>query len=241
MNEKAFVFQAELVDLEGASQWILLQPGPEPVTVYSDSQSSLQALSNEYHCDSLILEIKSRVLRAKHEQHVALQWVRSDIGILGNKRADQLAKAGASSPFLTRMAEPSTTYIEGTLLKQSMSYWQECWTQTTVGRSTYAFVPVVGLTPVCCNWLTTQILTSHRKFPHFKSKFRQGDSSCSYGCPRSNMRHYVLDCRLTKDFRRGANRVDWSRPPEQVLQVLATSKINLKKTKGFDGKYYRSV
>ncbi|XP_023209565.1 uncharacterized protein LOC111612566 [Centruroides sculpturatus] len=39
LNEEASVFQAELVALVRASQWILLHPGPEPVTVYSDSQS----------------------------------------------------------------------------------------------------------------------------------------------------------------------------------------------------------
>ncbi|XP_023228235.1 uncharacterized protein LOC111628637 [Centruroides sculpturatus] len=216
LNEEAFMFQAELVALEGASQWILLHPGPELVTVYSDSQSLLQALKDRYHRDSLVREIRSMVLRARHERHVTLRWVRGHIGILGNKRADQLAKVGASGPFITRMVEPSATYIKGTLLKSSMINWQERWTQSTVGRPAYAFVPVVSLTPVCCNWFTTQILTSHGRFPHFMSRFGHGDSSCSCGCPRGDARHYVLDCPLTEDFRQGADQVDWSRPPELV-------------------------
>ncbi|XP_067119767.1 uncharacterized protein [Centruroides vittatus] len=94
LNAEASVFQAELVALLGVSQWILRHPGSEPVTVYSDSQSSLQALSDGYYRDELVLEIRGRVLRARHEQHVALCWVRGHIRIPGNERADQLAKAG---------------------------------------------------------------------------------------------------------------------------------------------------
>ncbi|XP_023242515.1 uncharacterized protein LOC111640714 [Centruroides sculpturatus] len=228
LNEEASVFQAELVALGGASQWILLQPGPEPITVYSDSQSSLQALNDGYHRDKLVHEVRCKVLRARHERQVTLCWVRGHTGILGNERADQLAKAGASGPFITRTVEPSAAYIKGTLLKRSMTNWQESWNQSTVGRSTYAFVPVVGLTPVCCNRLTTQILTSHGKFPRFQSRFGQGDGSCSCGSSCGDARHYVLDCPLTEDFRRRADQVDWSRPPEQVLRTLAASKGNLK-------------
>ncbi|XP_023241465.1 uncharacterized protein LOC111639757 [Centruroides sculpturatus] len=235
LNEEASVFQAELVALEGASQWILLHPGPEPVTVYSDSQSSLQALSDGYHRDPLVHEIRGRVLRARHERHVVLRWVRGHTGVLGNERADQLAKAGASGPFVTRTVDPSTTYIKGTLLQRSMISWRERWTLSTVGRSTYAFVPVVGLTPISCCSLSTQILTGHGRFPHFKSKFGQGDGSCPCGSPRGDARHYVLDCPLTRDFRLGADQVDWSKPPEQVLRTLAASKGNLKKLKELMG------
>ncbi|XP_023214812.1 uncharacterized protein LOC111617757 [Centruroides sculpturatus] len=121
LNEEVSVFQAELVALAGASQQILLHLGSEPVTVYSDSQSSLQALSDEYHHDPLVHEFRRRVLRARHERHV-LRWVRSHIRIPGNERADQLAKVGASGPFVTRMVEPSTTYIKGTLLRRSMTH-----------------------------------------------------------------------------------------------------------------------
>ncbi|XP_023231884.1 uncharacterized protein LOC111631805 [Centruroides sculpturatus] len=67
LNEEASVFQAELVALVGASQWILLHPGPESVTVYSDSQSLLQALKDGYHRNSLVYKIRSMVLRARHE------------------------------------------------------------------------------------------------------------------------------------------------------------------------------
>ncbi|XP_067131168.1 uncharacterized protein [Centruroides vittatus] len=201
LNEEASVFQAELVALAGASQWILLHPAYEPVTVYSDSQLSLQALSNGYHRDELVREIRGRVLRARHKRHVALRWVRGHIRIPGNKRADQLAEAGARGPFVMRTVEPSATYIKGTLLQWLMRSWQESWTLSTVGRSTHAFVPDVGLTPVSCCRLLTQILTGHGRFPHFKSILGQKDGCCSCGCPRGDTRHYVLDCPLTEDFR----------------------------------------
>lgn len=49
LNAEASMFQAELLALALATQWLLDRPSPEPVTVYSDSQSSLQALSDGYH------------------------------------------------------------------------------------------------------------------------------------------------------------------------------------------------
>ncbi|XP_023230907.1 uncharacterized protein LOC111630969 [Centruroides sculpturatus] len=212
----------------------LVDTGTERTVIRDDLVDTIKrsnALHNGYHRDSLVHEIRRKVLRARHERQVTLCWVRGHTGILGNERADQLAKAGASGPFITRTVEPSAVYIKGTLRKRSMTIWQERWNQSTVGRSTYAFVSVVGLTPVCCNGLTTQLLTSHGRFPHFKSRFGQGDGSCSCGSSRGDARHYVLDCPFTEDFRRGADQVNWSRPPEQVLRTLAASKGNLMKLK----------
>lgn len=62
LNAEASVFQAELLALSRATQWLLDRPGSEPITVYSDSQSSLQALSDGYHRGRMVLEIRGRVL-----------------------------------------------------------------------------------------------------------------------------------------------------------------------------------
>ncbi|XP_067130231.1 uncharacterized protein [Centruroides vittatus] len=231
LNEEASVFQVELVALDEASQWILRHPGSTPITVYSDSQSSLQALSDGYHRDRMVLEIRGSVLRARHERQVDLRWVRGHNGIPGNERADLLAKAVAQGSFVTRVVDLSASYIKGTLLQRSMKYSQESWNHSTVGRTTYAFLPEVGQTPVSCDWLVTQLLTGHERFPHFQSKFGQGDGHCSCGCLRGDARLYVLDCLFTEDFRRTVDDVDWSQPPKQVVRSLAASKGNLLRLK----------
>lgn len=104
---------------------------------------------------------------------------------------------------MTATVPPSARYIKGTLLQLSMTNWQESWSASTVAKTTHAFLPEVGRTPVSTDRRLTQMLTGHGNFPHYLSVVRRRASGCcSCGVQRGDALHYVLYCPLTEAFRR---------------------------------------
>uniref|UniRef100_A0ABD2XQX7 RNase H type-1 domain-containing protein n=1 Tax=Trichogramma kaykai TaxID=54128 RepID=A0ABD2XQX7_9HYME len=65
--------------------------------IFSDSESALKALSS-FQCNSpLISKLRLKLFIAdKNNINVVLQWIPSHVGILGNEKADTMAKEATS-------------------------------------------------------------------------------------------------------------------------------------------------
>jgi ribonuclease HI len=97
------IFTAELVALFRALNYVNKHPFHSFV-IYTDSRSSLEALSAPQTRNPLVLEIQHfLVLLSSHFKSVCFCWAPSHIGISGNERADQLARGACSLQVSPRL------------------------------------------------------------------------------------------------------------------------------------------
>ncbi|GBM85451.1 hypothetical protein AVEN_134352-1 [Araneus ventricosus] len=81
------MFQAEMLALKAAIEWA--NTANEDVNIWSDSESSLQALKSSNVKSKITQEAQMTLLE---NARIRLGWVKAHIGIKGNEIADTLAK-----------------------------------------------------------------------------------------------------------------------------------------------------
>ena len=130
----ASIFTAELDAVKVAVDRVMSEYNPSRNnTIFSDSQSALQALTPKMYNSPLVQDIKSRVYLAGLQNiKINFCWVPAHCNILGNEQADKLAKEAASNTADHRTASimpiPHTdmTAVIKTVVKKS---WQSFWTR----------------------------------------------------------------------------------------------------------------
>ena len=86
--------QAELCTIRSALN--IVWNGAGDVWLFSDNRGALESLvSDNPTLGNLVIECKAALYRLDHNRHVKFVWVPSHVGIQGNEKADELAKAGA--------------------------------------------------------------------------------------------------------------------------------------------------
>jgi len=132
LNNNITIFTAELMALKLALLWVT-NTLDEDVTIFSDSLSSLQALSTgKTDCrPNLLQEIKELV--STYNKLITFVWIPSHIGIRGNETADKLANRATQNTEIDldiglELAEAYTLVENYTLQK-----WQNLWTNGTTG------------------------------------------------------------------------------------------------------------
>ena len=128
----ASTMQTELVAILHALNFSF-ENGEGPVTIHTDSKSSVQALQKVKYKENktLISSVKWRLYQHKlNNRTVTINWIPSHIGIEGNEKADELAK---STKFIDRVQytiQPSLQQVENLLknpvqeaLVQDIHFW----------------------------------------------------------------------------------------------------------------------
>ena len=78
---------------------LLRWPEYRVITLYSDCQAALQAVGQNFVKSQLVLDTVAALNQAARNNVIHLRWVKSHCGIIGNERADVLAKEGALDPL----------------------------------------------------------------------------------------------------------------------------------------------
>ncbi|GBL90340.1 hypothetical protein AVEN_178793-1 [Araneus ventricosus] len=107
------------------------------VSIWSDSESSLQALKSFYAKSKIIQEAQMTLLG---NARIRFGWVKAHLGIKGNKIADTLAKEATTDGIPASLPFPRS-YLKNQLLQLSLSRWQAEWDNSETGRSVYSIIP----------------------------------------------------------------------------------------------------
>ena len=108
-------YQAELLAICTAAEHLLeSRKKMGNIAIFTDSLSTLQAL-NSADPEQMIQGLHSSFAKLTAQSSVSLQWVPVHVGLIGNKKADRLAKIGSQAP----QTQNPVTYREAKTLLHS--------------------------------------------------------------------------------------------------------------------------
>lgn len=190
------IYQAELYAIQQALVW-RNRLRERNYKIYTDSLSSLQALTKSPNKHPIVRDIKI----ALREQHkiTKLAHVSAHIGIKGNELADKLAKEAINQSHKINLPVPPS-HVKSVLKNKILQNWQLYWDNSIKGRHTHNLIPKVtnklyNLTPS-----TTAFLTGHGPFPTYLHRFKIArDNLCACG-QEGTPQHIYQECILTQNW-----------------------------------------
>ena len=132
------VFQAEIsAIIEDYHR--LVQDGSLPraqaITIFSDSQSALQALRATYVSSKLVLHCIRLLNAVATITPISLKWVKAHVGVPGNELADSLVPFGPV-PY---------TFVRSVMRQETIDTWNGEWLANPACRQTKLWFPEVNL------------------------------------------------------------------------------------------------
>jgi kelch-like protein 2/3 len=130
LNPQSTIFTAELYAILDAMNFIDSSDTTNH-TIFSDSQSAIQAIQLYNNNHPIVMEINTWLIRlSSRHKIIRLCWVPSHIGIPGNEAADTAAKAASTSDNAIDYPNiPHKDYYP--LFKKTLkNCWQETWSNT---------------------------------------------------------------------------------------------------------------
>ena len=201
----ASIFTAELYGILSAVEKIASMDEGDFV-IFCDSKSVLQALSSFNSTNPLVLSILQWIFIIKSRGlEICFCWVPAHVGVLGNEKADEIAKQAAAellprrSPLLYRDFYPQIRVAVHNL-------WQEEWSQIEINKMKeitsvispwkYSNMPRRWETALCRlrighTFLTNKYLISGDPQPH-----------CDDCLVPLTVRHLLVECPSLGDIRR---------------------------------------
>ncbi|GFX79713.1 uncharacterized protein TNCV_2746321 [Trichonephila clavipes] len=168
--------------------------------ICTDSLSSLDSLKCISSSNNIIVEIQKQ-LKSLRDKNISIDFafVRGHTGVLGNERADWLAKAATKRKIDIDVNIPKSFYK-----KITNERMMKCWNQENLisnkGSITKKFFPTINKRLSChhfyTNYKLTQFLTGHGNFKSYLNKFNLTPSSfcdCNIG-GEENVEHVILLC-----------------------------------------------
>ncbi|WP_131058318.1 ribonuclease H family protein, partial [Clostridioides difficile] len=181
------VFQAELLALDKCLEFVATNQHIGRVHVFSDSLSSLMALQDERNGTPLVTNIQQRLLHlCSAGTSVSISWVKAHVGVLGNERADELAKSCAQEGASIVRLDGPLSFVKLYMKKKTLAMWDNRWRSTPNGFGTRPFFPTPGhrlaIPELELDFVSTQFLTSHGKFRQYLERRNlRRDSRCMCG------------------------------------------------------------
>lgn len=242
-NTQSTVYSAELVGIELALQIAQELEGCNRVTIFTDNQAAIQAVTNpkitsgQYITQRAIAEMnKTR----KAGITPAIQWIPSHIGIQGNEEVDLMAKEAAGwnqedgtvQKALRALAYPTFTLRSAKkrhTKQKTAKAWGDEWQSGLHGREYYPYAPTPHKRYLAAHGnlkkALSLVIIQMRTGKIGLNSYLHGIKAASVptdrcrGCERrrETLYHVLLEC---PSFRESRTRYWKGRPPHSLKEIL---------------------
>ncbi|GBL89061.1 hypothetical protein AVEN_255202-1 [Araneus ventricosus] len=130
------VFQAETLAIKWANSKGI------STSIWSDRESALRAISSFKSSNPLIQETQQALLQ---NPSIHLNWIKANVGFLGNEAADFLAKQATKEGTHLHLQAPKC-HLKKMLMNLSLNKWQQDWDSGDTRRAIFNILPKVTLT-----------------------------------------------------------------------------------------------
>jgi len=160
LGEEITVYQAEVYAIKMAAKTMqTTQCGLKHLRIYTDSQSAVLALASSTVNSKMILNCRKELNNAAKQNRLTVHWIKAHVGHPGNEKADELAKEGAETPWMTPpdSIPMSKAVMRGHVKDKIQEQWNNRWQALQSCRQTKQWLP--ELDP----GLSKQIMRMNRK------------------------------------------------------------------------------
>ncbi|XP_023242791.1 ribonuclease H-like [Centruroides sculpturatus] len=177
LDKRCTNYQAELVAIDHAINWISQRKKNIKITICTDSQAVLKALNDGNNKSELIDNIRRNIV--KSDNMLVFSWVKAHFGDQGNERADSLAKEASYLKTKESYRKISTKYIKTEIKNRYILQWQQRWEITTKGRELFEYIPDINQRlnnkHLQIGHKFTRFVTGHGDFAKYHYRFNHRD------------------------------------------------------------------
>lgn len=130
------VFQAEVMAITECVKWLNLNNRQKGVKIFTDSQAAIKALSSTTVRTRTLLECRKQIDSLSDQGDVEVIWSPGHCEIMGNVRADELARKGAGLQTINLQNAMPFQAIGAELKDWAKSMHIRLWQQSEVGKVT---------------------------------------------------------------------------------------------------------
>ena len=192
------VYSSELIAILSILQNIKESWKEEHFVICSDSLSGLMALHSMDIKHPCVYEILKLLTALSNSKSIVFIWCPSHVGIIGNERADSLAKAALSLDRVADFPIPASD-LRFVIKRLVLNCWQQDWNNQT-NNKLHSVQPTIGFWPLCQRKsrreeiVLTRIRIGHTHYTHGYLLRGEDQPECvACMCPLT-VRHILLEC-----------------------------------------------
>ena len=196
LPDNSSIFSAEIKAIDLALN-LAEYSDPNRFIIFSDSLSTLQALSNQRLENPLICNVLERISHLSTDNRFVFCWLPSHVGIKGNENADKSAKSALNLP-ISDFKVPYTDF-KSSALTHIQSSWQSQWDGDHFNKL-HSVKPSLG------EWypsyrsvrqeevIITRLRIGHSRLTHSWLLAREDAPECIQCNELLTIKHILLDC-----------------------------------------------